>query len=225
MLALAAASAKLLRDMRIHPSICTLVLPAVALAACASSRPESQPVRAGPPDWRVIATEADRKRLRSWRTAWIEALRKAQAAGHGAALALEGALLQPDAALAWQAPPEGGYHCRVLKIGAKSAGLLDYVAYPSFNCRIRGENGMTSFAKLTGSQRPIGHLLDTSGERMIFLGTLQLGDENRALRYGDDRERDVAGIIERIGDRRWRLVLPYPRFESTIDVFELIPRS
>jgi hypothetical protein len=60
---------------------------------------------------------------------------------------------------------------------------------------------------------------------MIFLGTLQLGDENRALRYGDDRERDVAGIIERIGDSRWRLVLPYPRFESTIEVLELIPRS
>ena len=27
---------------------------------------------------------------------------------------------------------------------------------------------------------------------MIFLGTLQLGDETRALRYGRDRERDMA---------------------------------
>jgi hypothetical protein len=223
-LALPAASAKLIDDMRISGKFCTLLLPALALSACAPSRPGLAAPEALP-DWRSIATERDRKRLRSWRSAWTEALRKAQAAGKGATIAGEGVLLQPDAALPWQAPPMGDYQCRVIKIGAKSTGLLDYIAYPAFNCRIRQEDRMVGFAKLTGSQRPIGHLLPTSGERMIFLGTLQLGDENRALRYGEDRERDMAGIIERIGDRRWRLVLPYPHFESTIDVLELIPRS
>jgi hypothetical protein len=58
---------------------------------------------------------------------------------------------------------------------------------------------------------------------MVFLGTLQLGDEQRALQYGRDRERDMAGVVERIGERRWRLVLPYPHFESTIDIVELVP--
>jgi hypothetical protein len=33
----------------------------------------------------------------------------------------------------------------------------------------------------------------------------------------------MAGVVERIGERRWRLVLPYPAFESTIDIVELIP--
>jgi hypothetical protein len=33
----------------------------------------------------------------------------------------------------------------------------------------------------------------------------------------------MAGVVERIGERRWRLVLPYPNFESTIDVLELLP--
>ena len=32
---------------------------------------------------------------------------------------------------------------------------------------------------------------------MIFLGTLVLGDETRALRYGRDRERDLIGVFER----------------------------
>jgi hypothetical protein len=201
------------------------VLALLALSGCAAGKSDPQPLTSAPLDWRNIATEGDRKRLREWRTAWVEALRKAQAGGHGAALAREGALLQPDAALPWQAPPSTDYSCRVIKIGAKSAGLLDYVAYPAFACRIRAENGLTSFAKLTGSQRPIGHLLPATGERMVFLGTLQLGDENRALRYGEDRERDMAGFVERVGDRRWRLVLPYPHFESTIDIIELIPRS
>ncbi|MDB5668625.1 MAG: hypothetical protein JWL74_1575, partial [Alphaproteobacteria bacterium] len=35
--------------------------------------------------------------------------------------------------------------------------------------------------------------------------------------------RDMAGIVERIGDRRWRIVLPRPSFESIVDVLELVP--
>jgi hypothetical protein len=62
-----------------------------------------------------------------------------------------------------------------------------------------------------------------STRRMIFLGTLQLGDERRSLRYGVDSERDMAGLVERIGDRRWRVVFPRPTFESIVDVLELVP--
>jgi hypothetical protein len=200
---------------------------ALALAGCASGgNDEPRLAQAAPPDWRTIATEHDRDRLREWRTAWIEAIRKVDASGQRIALAREGALLQPDVAVEWRDPPPGEYSCRVIKMGAKQPGLLDYVAYPAFNCRIRQEQGMMSFAKLTGSQRPIGHLLPFNGQqRMVFLGTLQLGDERRSLEYGHDRERDMAGIVERIGERRWRLVLPYPAFESTIDILELVPRS
>ena len=199
---------------------------ALILAGCAShQRGEPRHGAAGQPDWRQIATDEDRKRLREWRTAWTSALKKAQAAGHGAAVAREGALLNPDAAIAWGEPPAGDYHCRVIKIGGKSAGNLDYIAYPAFTCRIRPETRFLSFAKLTGSQRPVGHLLPHSPQRMVFLGTLQLGDETRSLEYGHDRDRDVAGFLERVGERRWRLVLPYPAFESTTDIIELIPKS
>jgi hypothetical protein len=153
----------------------------------------------------------------------VQALAKARAAGHGAEIAREGALLLPDAALAWSDLPEGQYRCRVIKVGGKSAGMLDYIEYPTFGCRLRSENGVLSFAKLTGSQRPIGLFLPDNGQRMIFLGTLQLGDESIPLRYGRDRERDMAGVVERVGERRWRLALPFPHFESTLDVIELIP--
>lgn len=176
-------------------------------------------------DWREIATEDDRYRLRQWRTAWVRGVSKAQAAGHGAELNREGVLVQPDMAVAWQDPPAGDYECRTIKIGAKSDGLLDYVAYPPFACRIRIENGLMSFAKLTGSQRPLGLFLPDTNRRMVFLGTLQLGDERRALEYGRDRERDMAGLVEKIGDNRWRLVFPYPHFESTVDILELVPKA
>lgn len=179
---------------------------------------------ASPPGWRAVATADDRGRIGDWRTAWVEALRRARAAGHAADIEREGALLAPDAALPGAALPDGLYGCRVIKVGGQG-DLLDYIAYPMFDCRVTREDGLQHFVKLTGSQRPVGHLYPESDGRTVFLGTLVLGDERMAMKYGRDRDRDMAGVVERIGPRRWRLVLPYPRFESVIDVVELVPRS
>jgi hypothetical protein len=54
---------------------------------------------------------------------------------------------------------------------------------------------------------------------------LVLADESRALQYGRDTERDVAGYVESIGPNRWRLIMPRPHFESVMDVMELVPAS
>ncbi len=173
--------------------------------------------------WREVATEADRGRLRNWRGAWTSALAKARASGHAAEIASLGALLQPDAALADPRPPEGDYRCRATKLGAQAPGARDVQHYPSFTCRIRLEGDILSFAKLDGPQRPVGLLFPGDGARMIFLGTMMLSDETMAMQYGRDPERDMAGAVERIGPRRWRLVLPFPHWESTLDVIELVP--
>ncbi|MCY7271725.1 MAG: DUF4893 domain-containing protein [Sphingomonas bacterium] len=176
-------------------------------------------------EWRIAATGADRQRLRDWRSAFVEALAKARAAGHGAAIAAEGDLLDPDAAIGGVRIPNGDYRCRVIKLGAKQRGLLDYVSYPAFNCRIRQERQLQGFAKMSGSQRPVGVIFPGDPMRQIFLGTLVLGDETRAMQYGRDPDRDIAGFVERIGAARWRMVLPRPAFESTLDVIELIPTN
>jgi len=174
-------------------------------------------------DWRQVATENDRKRLRDWRKSFADALDAARKSGHSADVAREGALLDPDAALGGGPIPNGMYACRVIKLGAKSAGMLDYVNYPAFVCRIEQERDLQGFAKLTGSQRPVGLIFPGDAIRQIFLGTLVLGDEREAMQYGQDETRDVAGYVERIGPGRWRLVMPSPAFESQTDVMELVP--
>lgn len=196
----------------------------LALTGCAHRGPVER-ADVPPQGWRAVATADDRGRLRDWRKAWVEALRKASAGGHNADIAREGVLLFPDAAQPGAALPDGLYGCRVVKLGAQGPGGLNYVAYPQFDCRIDREGGRQHFVKLTGSQRPVGHLYPESDARMIFLGTLVLGDERMAMRYGQDRTRDVAGVVERIGPRRWRMMLPYPRFESMVDVIELVPKT
>ena len=206
----------------VYPLGAVLVL---ALSACASERNPPDALSRAAPDWRTIITDDDRARLREWRTAWTRALAEAQAAGHGADIAREGVLLQPDAAVSWADPPPGLYRCRTIKLGSRSPGMLAYVAYPAFDCRIRAEDGVMSFAKLGGSQRQIGLILADTGDRRIFLGTLQLGDETEAQQYGRDRERDLVAMLERFGERRWRLVFPSPHFESDVDIVELVPQA
>lgn len=187
-----------------------------------ASSSEAAPARMG---WREIATPADRERISRWRDGWTSALAKAERAGFAPRIAAQGMLMAPDAALAGPAPPPGDYHCTVTKLGAQGAGGLDYVAYPPFTCRISLEKDLLSFTKVDGSQRPVGLLFPGDEARMIFLGTMMLGDEKRALEYGRDPDRDMAGAFERVGPRRWRLVLPWPRWESTLDVIELVPKG
>lgn len=198
----------------------------LVLAGCASRGGERAAVLdAVPQGWRAVATENDRGRLRNWRRAWVEGLRGAYAGGHGAEIAREGVLLFPDAAQKNASLPDGAYHCRVIKIGALAEGNLEHVAYPRFDCRVESRGGAQFFTKLTGSQRPVGRLYPDTDSRTVFLGTLMLGDERMAMQYGQDATRDVAGVIERIGPGWWRLVLPYPRFESLVDVVELVPKA
>ena len=169
--------------------------------------------------WRRLATPDDRQRLRGWRSAWMEALPAARAGGGRDTIAREAALFDPDRALDGPMPPAGAYRCRTFKLGGRSAG---FTPFAWSRCRVEGDG---RFSRVDGPQRPVGVIHpDTSG-RAVFLGTLALGGERRPLAYGRDRARDMAGVVERVGERRWRVVLPYPRFESTLDVIELVPDS
>ncbi len=178
-----------------------------------------------PANWRRVATEDDSARLRRVRDAWVVALAQARA-DHAAEIAAGGILFDPDAAMLDSALPVGDYDCRTIKLGAQASGHATYVAYPVEHCRIGpGPEGTLSFVRLDGVQRPIGRLFPDTRRRMIFLGTVQLGDEQRAYRYGADGDRNQAAVLERIGERRWRLVFPRPHFESMLDVIELVPRA
>lgn len=197
----------------------------LALSACGAMNLEARPAKTRLNDWHQIATPADRDRLARWRAAWMTGLDKAAGAGNGAQIAAQGPLLKPDLALDDPLLPPGDYNCRVIKMGAQAKGMLDYVAYPFFTCRVTVEEGRLHFAKIDGSQRPVGDIFPDEGSRMIFLGAMMLGDESRPLPYGRAAERDMAGIVERVAPRRWRIAFPYPHWESTIDIFELVPKG
>lgn len=175
-----------------------------------------------PAGWRAMATPRDRTRLREWYATWNAALADARSKGSQAQIDAEGLLLKPDAALVGPELPNGNYMCRTVKLGSQSASP-GFVAYDWFSCQIGDDAGYVSMIKTRGSQRLNGRLFPDDRMRQIFLGTLVLGDEAMPLDYGSDKLRDMAGIVERIGERRWRIVFPRPAFESLLDVVELVP--
>ena len=206
--------------MRLSP-----LLLLVALSGCNSIEHPEGLIPRYTTAYKQVISEVDRVRLRDWRKSFESGLAAARKSGHDSEIAREGALLDPDAAVAGPAIPNGMYRCRVIKLGAKDPGNLDYVAYGGYTCRVKQEHGLQRLGKLSGPQRYVGLIFPGDAIRNVFLGTLVLADERRALQYGQDEQRDVAGYVERIGPNRWRLVMPAPHFESQIDVMELVPQG
>lgn len=203
----------------------TILILAFAVAGCSRMERPSGLIPRWTNAYREVITTDDRDRLRDWRTSFEAGLAAARKSGNGAEIDREGALLDPDAAQTNPAIPNGMYRCRVIKLGAKGAGNLDFVSYPGFTCRVRADRNLQRLAKLSGSQRYVGLVFPGDPLRNVFLGTLAFADEIRVLQYGQDQQRDVAGYIERIGPNRWRLIMPNPHFESRVDVMELVPET
>ena len=213
-----------------------IIMATAGLAAAASGCETAKPklpsgvrpsVEVGPPlkseAWRTVATAEDRDRLDRLGLAWREALADAQKS-NASDVRREGKLLLPRSALPRPAPTPGSYNCRLIKLGKGTAAAKPYETFKPFFCYVEVEDELLTIVKQTGSQRPAGRLWeDDDPTRLIFLGSLALGNEDQPLAYGDDPKRNMAGVFERIGPFRWRLVIPWPQSMSKLDVFELTP--
>ena len=173
--------------------------------------------------WMQIATAADESRIARLGLAWQQALADAKP-GFAGEIRKEGVLLDPRGALPRPAPTPGSYNCRLIKLGKATAKVGAFERFKPFFCYVQVEDDLLTIVKQTGSQRPAGRLWeDDKPDRLVFLGSLALGDEQQPLAYGDDPKRDMAGVLERIAPFRWRLVIPWPQGTSKLDVFELTP--
>lgn len=209
---------------------------AAALAGCAAQPPRVAPplpvsaapvVEAAPSgvlaDWRVVISADDRDRLERAAAAWTRGLREARAARFAAAIKDEGPLLDPAAALERPTPPPGRYQCRVIKLGKAPGSSPPFLSFPPYFCYLEADGPLTTLVKETGSERPTGRLWEDGDTRLVFLGAMVRGDETRPRAYGEDPRRDLAGIVERVGPFRWRLIMPWPHGKSVLDVIEMVP--
>lgn len=187
----------------------------VALSACAGhKRPAAIAVEAEetPITWRDTIAPQDRatidtlpQRLADFGTKVPARQRLAQ-----------GALLDPAAALDHVTLPPGAYHCRVLRIARKvlRKGAADF-------CHISGAPEGLGFVKQTGTAPTAGYLY-SDGDRYVFLGAKQRKAGDNSLAYGANQAADVVGVVERVGNFRWRMALAGAA-PGQLDLYELTP--
>lgn len=211
---------------RLSRSSALIVLASLAVAACATTPPPPPPPGGSTAlrDWRGIVTASDRDRYSRREAAWSLALQQARRQPGSGDLNALGDLIDPGATRPSVAPPPGDYRCRTVKLGSQGGeDGLGYVVYGWFACRIESTPNGLKFSKLTGSQRPAGLLFPENDRHMVMLGSMSLAAEPPANSYGQRPDRDLVAVLERIGERRWRLVIPWPRNESNLDLIELVP--
>ena len=211
---------------------CLCILPALALlGGCdtATKRARSAAsVTVEPPSpssaWKAVATPNDQDRIDRLGLAWQQSLMEAKKK-YAKDIAAEGDVLKPRSALPRPQPTPGSYNCRMISLGAKDSKSSSFEKFkPVFCYVLSDDNGVLTIVKQTGSQRPAGRLWeDDDPNRMIFIGSLALGDEKEPLAYREDPDRDMTGVFERIGPFKWRLVIPWPRSGAMLEVFELTP--
>jgi hypothetical protein len=210
------------------PILSLLLFP--GLGGCATKsllRPRAEVTVAAPTKadvWQHVASAADAERIARIGAAWSAALGEARSRGSRDEVRKEGALLKPDAALARPAPSPGSYSCRLVELGATPVRKAAFERFKPFFCYVEVEGELLTIVKQTGSQRPAGRLWeDDVATRLVYLGSLALGNEEQPKAYGEDPSRDMAGVVERVAPFVWRLVIPSPRNGAKLDVFELTP--
>ena len=215
----------------VHPRIALLIALGMASAGCVLQNKPVAPVgttvtavTARSDGWNGVASDEDRVRIGRAALAWQQGLAEANSRGFRDSVRAEGRLLVQNAALSRPAPTPGSYSCRVVSLGRSAKRGPAFERFKPFFCYVDLEGDLFTIVKQTGSQRPAGRLWpDQNPSRLIFLGSVALGNEDEARAYGDDPRRDVAGIFERIAPFVWRLVIPFPKDGTKMQVFELTP--
>lgn len=174
-------------------------------------------------DWMDLLKPEDRVAVQTMPAIWAQVIKEVEASGYGADMRALGAATEPDAAFrTLESPARGEYACRTIQLGSKR-GLLAFVSYPAFSCRISATpEGRLLLTKTTGSQRTQGPLYPVGDGRMLYVGGQAVGDDERGFpRYGDVHRRDDFGVLEQIGDDHWRIVMPGPRQHHRLEVLEI----
>lgn len=184
----------------------------------------AQDEQGGTDDWRSVISREDRARLAKMDQAWTVALKSARDSGFSEELRDLGVIaMSLGATEGGLQPPPGNYQCRTIKLGKRGDVGLGLIAYPYFRCRVElTRGGDLILEKTTGSQRFHGLIYPDSDSRLVYIGTQAWGDEKGYPAYGTLPERDQSGYLERIGNGQWRLLIPFPKQESQLDIIEII---
>jgi hypothetical protein len=176
--------------------------------------------------WQEQISEADRKRLAGLWNAWTRALNQAANAGESARLAELGPLAVAEATVKAAFPTPGSYTCSNARIGHRESSRPTTVPVVDIDaaqpCTITAKKGLFWLEQSGGPAR-LGGMLYPDEDRMVFLGSKALRGEMGMRAYGSDVTRDQVGVLRALGEGHWRLELPWPHWQSNLELVEIRP--
>jgi hypothetical protein len=104
----------------------------------------------------------------------------------------------------------GKWRCRSIQANNRLV-----VVYPFFDCRFVRKNGKLFFEKTTGSQRRSGYLYPSTGDHMVFLGSLTMNDDFNSGEY-----TDTVGVLVRKARDRFLLILDAT--QEGYEIYEIV---
>ena len=151
--------------------------------------------------WQDGVTPALLTRIDGWQARFEGDKAAVVAGGDGVQIAKQGRLFETDAAMLYGMIPPGLYDCRLVQINA--AGTLWHEGQ-SGKCRVFGEGDRRRISFITTQETILGDLQENDGFSSIYLGE-GMAAAMGALTVGTGPE---IGIVHRIADTRWRIILP-----------------
>jgi hypothetical protein len=195
-----------------------LLLPASACQQAGQSGRPAVTIEA-PESWRGIALPQHAGISEDMPTLFRQAVGSARPASG------DRELLDPNLALPRAEPAPGAYRCRLVRLGGPAPSPPPArnrrPAREAF-CFVQVADDRLSLTLETPT-RPLGGFLWDSNrsDRLVFLGAEFGPRAQTAPPYGEPGAVSTAGLFERTGDFRYRLVVRGPA-PGTVDVYELV---
>jgi hypothetical protein len=167
-------------------------------------------------DWRAIVSERDRARIENWRLNLdqsVEVARQAPlSAWHGIST---GDLSLMNSGAAVEFPLDrlrGRWRCRLIFGGSNHVSRNDW-----FHCGLFFEDAAWRVEKRSGQHFFAGVLLPDPVLGTVFVGA-DWSSAKRSLRYADDPDRNLVGVLRRVDDGLLRLMFSFEDYLQIVEI-------
>jgi hypothetical protein len=175
------------------------ITPVEGVANLVSLTRPSSPLAVDAP-WQDSASPDALRRIDGWRARFNSDVQAVITRGNGFSMAKGGRLFEGDAAMLYGLMPPGLYDCQLFTLNTE---MQAFAESETGKCRVAVEGETRQFSFITTTETTLGQLHDNDAFTSIYLGKGLV-----AAVGGVASDVSEIGVLQRIADTRWRIIIP-----------------
>ena len=175
------------------------ITPVEVVANLVSLTRPSSPLAVDAP-WQDAASPDALLRIDRWRARFDSDVQGVITRGSGFSVAKGGRLFESDAAMLYGLMPPGLYDCQLFTLNTEAQPFTESEAG---KCRVSVEGETRQISFITTTETILGQLHDNDAFTSIYLGKGLVGAVG-----GVTSDAPEIGVVQRIADTRWRIIIP-----------------